>query len=81
MIINLKNSPENVHHMKDFERLKKVLLLDLKRGDHILTQDKYNQIPELSPQMKFPVFKIKKFHCKSTKERQITIQIHIKQKT
>ena len=52
----------------DFERLKKVLLLDLKRGNHRLTQDRYNQIPGLGPKVTFQVFKIKKFRCKSIKE-------------
>ena len=53
---------------KDFERLKKVLLLDLKRGNHRLTQDRYIQIPGLGSKVKFPVFKIKKFRCKSIRE-------------
>lgn len=53
---------------EDFERLKKVLLLDLERGDHRLTQDRYLQIPGLGSQVKFPVFKIKKFRCKSIPE-------------
>ena len=48
----------------DFERLKKVLLLDLKRGNHRLTQDTYIQIPRLGRDVRFPVFKIKKFRCK-----------------
>lgn len=48
----------------DFERLKKVLLLDLERGNHRLTQDTYLQIPGLGHKVKFPVFKIKKFRCK-----------------
>lgn len=48
----------------DFERLKKVLLLDLERGNHRLTQDRYLQIPGLGHKVKFPVFKIKKFRCK-----------------
>ena len=30
---------------EDFERLKKVLLFDLERGNHRLTQDRYLQIP------------------------------------
>lgn len=53
---------------QDFERLKKVLLLDLKRGDHRLTQDRYHQIPRLGQKVNFPVFKIKKFRCKSIPE-------------
>ncbi len=53
---------------EDFERLKKVLLLDLERGNHRLTQDRYNQIPGLGPKVNFPVFKIKKFRCKSIPE-------------
>lgn len=48
----------------DFERLKKVLLLDLKRGNHRLTQDTYIQISRLGRDIHFPVFKIKKFRCK-----------------
>ena len=52
----------------DFERLKKVSLLDLKRGNHRLTQDRYNQIPGLGSKVNFSVFKIKKFRCKSIKE-------------
>ena len=53
---------------EDFERLKKVLLIDLKRGDHRLTQDRYLQIPRLGSKVKFSVFKIKKFRCKSIPE-------------
>jgi len=69
LIRNLKNSPKKCPSLeKDFERLKKVLLLDLKRGNHRLTQDRYNQIPGLGPKVTFPVFKIKKFRCKSIKE-------------
>ena len=37
----------------EFERLKKVLLLDLKRGNHRLTQDRYIQIPGLGSKVKF----------------------------
>ncbi len=50
---------------KDFERLKNVLLLDLERGNHRLTQDRYLQIPGLGHNVMFPVFKIKKFRCKA----------------
>ena len=49
---------------EDFERLKKVLLFDLKRGNHRLTHERYHQIPNLGGKVKFPVFKVKKFRCK-----------------
>lgn len=49
----------------DFERLKKVLLKDLERGNHRLTQDRYLQIPGLGKSVVFPVFKVKKFRCKT----------------
>ena len=52
----------------DFKRLKNVLLLDLKRGHHRLTQERYKQIPGLGSKVKFPVFKIRKFRCKSIKQ-------------
>ena len=52
----------------DFERLKKVLLLDLERGNHRLTQDRYIQIPGLGRSVIFPVFKMKKFRCKDIPE-------------
>lgn len=48
---------------KDFERLKNVILLNLSTGDHYLPDDLYHQIPGL--EVKFPVFKIKKFRCKA----------------
>ena len=48
---------------EDFKRLKNVLLFDLKSGDHYLPTDRYHQIQRLD--VKFPVFKIKKFRCKS----------------
>lgn len=48
---------------EDFNRLKKVLLFHLKDGDHYLPTDQYHQIQRLN--VKFPVFKIKKFRCKS----------------
>lgn len=49
---------------EDFERLINVLLLDLRRNNHYLTHDRYIQIPHLGRDVKFPVFKIKKFRCK-----------------
>ena len=52
----------------DFERLKNVLLFDLKRGNHRLTQERYKQIPGLGPKVKFPVFKIRNFRCKDIPE-------------
>lgn len=48
---------------KDFERLKNVLLFDLNNGDNYLSPDRYIQIQRLN--VKFPVFKVKKFRCKS----------------
>lgn len=47
---------------EDFERLKNVLLFHLTTGDHYLPDD-YHQIQRLD--VKFPVFKIKKFRCKT----------------
>lgn len=47
---------------EDFERLKTVLLFHLRTGDHYLPDDSYLQIQRLN--VKFPVFKIKKFRCK-----------------
>ena len=48
---------------EDFKRLKNVLLLDLSTGDYYLPDDRYHQIQRLD--VKFPVFKIKKFRCKT----------------
>lgn len=48
---------------EDFGRLKNVILLNLSTGDHYLPDDLYHQIPGLD--VKFPVFKIKKFRCKA----------------
>ena len=48
---------------EDFKRLKNVLLLDLSTGDYYLPDDRYHQIQRLD--VKFPVFKIKKFKCKT----------------
>ena len=48
---------------KDFERLTNVLLLHLTTGDNYLPDDHYHQIQRLD--VKFPVFKIKKFRCKA----------------
>ena len=47
----------------DFDRLKTALLVDLKRNPRL--QGKYLQIPRLGQNVKFPVFKIKKFRCKA----------------
>lgn len=47
----------------DFERLKTVLLYDLNNGDNYLNPDRYLQLQGLK--VSFPVFKIKKFRCKS----------------
>ena len=48
---------------EDFERLTNVLLLHLTTGDNYLPDDHYHQIQRLD--VKFPVFKIKKFRCKT----------------
>ena len=50
---------------EDFFRLKNTILFDLERGNHRLTYDRYKQISGLGPKVKFPVFKVKKFRCKS----------------
>lgn len=59
---------------KDFERLKKVLLLDFKRGNHGLTQDRYLQILGWGSKVKFPIFKIKKIPLQiNSRRKQIQI--------
>ena len=47
----------------DFKRLKVALLVDLERNPRL--QSKYLQIPRLGKDVKFPVFKVKKFRCKA----------------
>lgn len=53
---------------KDFERLCKVIQVDLTKKNHRLTQRRYKQIPNLGKNVKFPVFKVKKFRCENIKK-------------
>ena len=53
---------------EDFEKFIKVLNADLTRGEQYLSQSRYHQIPNLGNDVIFPVFKLKKFRCKSIKK-------------